>query len=97
MQASDLAKFDIGQRWAWDLVADQETVSLCGISDGDTWLRPAMSMQCSNRLTDDGYLRDSNRVVFYGAVPGLCGGCFLGRLARCGRAVRATASTLDRA
>lgn len=40
---------------------------LCVISDGDTWFRDARIYGYFDRLIDDGFFEDFERVVFYGA------------------------------
>jgi len=62
---------DIGQPLGWDLVRTQGWSSLCVISDGDTWFRDPQIYAFFDRLTDDGYFEEFDRVVFYGAGP--CG------------------------
>ena len=62
---------DIGQPLGWDLVRTQGWSSLCVISDGDTWFRDPQVYAMFDRLTDDGYFEEFDRVVFYGAGP--CG------------------------
>jgi len=62
---------DIGQPLGWDLVRTQGWSSLCVISDGDTWFRDPHVYAMFDRLTDDGYFEEFDRVVFYGAGP--CG------------------------
>jgi hypothetical protein len=44
---------------------------LCLISDGDTWFRDPRVYGYFDRLIDDGFFEDFDRVVFYGAGP--CG------------------------
>lgn len=62
---------DVGHPLGWDLVRRQGWSSLCVISDGDTWFRDPQVYAMFDRLTDDGYFEEFDRVVFYGAGP--CG------------------------
>ncbi len=62
---------DIGQPLGWEMVRDKGWSHLCLISDGDTWFRDPQVYALFDRLTDEGYFEEYDRVVFYGAGP--CG------------------------
>lgn len=62
---------DTAQPLGFDLVKAQGWSHLCLISDGDTWFRDARVYGLFDRLIDDGFFEDFDRVVFYGAGP--CG------------------------
>jgi hypothetical protein len=55
----------------WEMVKSQGWSSLTLISDGDTWFRNAAVYAYFDRLVDDGFFDEFERVVFYGA--GSCG------------------------
>ena len=59
------------QPFGFDLVKTQNWSHLCLISDGDTWFRDPKVYGFFDRLIDDGFFEDFDRVVFYGAGP--CG------------------------
>ncbi|MDX5383379.1 MAG: phosphoadenosine phosphosulfate reductase [Rhodobacterales bacterium] len=62
---------DLGQPLGWDMVRDKGWSHLCLISDGDTWFRDPQVYALFDRLTDEGYFEEYERVIFYGAGP--CG------------------------
>lgn len=49
--------------------------SLCLISDGETWYRDAAVYRYFDRLVDDAFFEDFDRVVFYGAGMGAYAAC----------------------
>jgi hypothetical protein len=49
--------------------------TLCLIADGDTWYRDAAVYRCFDRLVDDAFFEDFDRVVFYGAGMGAYAAC----------------------
>lgn len=59
------------QPFGFELVKAQNWSHLCIISDGDTWFRDPKVYGFFDRLIDDGFFEDFDRVVFYGAGP--CG------------------------
>ncbi|SLN34746.1 hypothetical protein TRL7639_01602 [Falsiruegeria litorea R37] len=59
------------QPFGFDLVKTQNWSHLCIVSDGDTWFRDPKVYGFFDRLIDDGFFEDFDRVVFYGAGP--CG------------------------
>lgn len=59
------------QPFGFELVKAQGWSHLCIISDGDTWFRDPKVYGFFDRLIDDGFFEDFDRVVFYGAGP--CG------------------------
>lgn len=62
---------DIGQPLGWEMVKAHGWSHLCLISDGDTWFRDPAVYALFDRLTDDGWFEEFDRVIFYGAGP--CG------------------------
>ena len=62
---------DVGQPLGWDMVKAHGWSHLCVISDGDTWFRDPAVYALFDRLTDDGWFEEFDRVIFYGAGP--CG------------------------
>ncbi|MCV2890630.1 phosphoadenosine phosphosulfate reductase [Ruegeria aquimaris] len=59
------------QPFGFELVKSKGWSHLCIISEGDTWFRDPKVYGFFDRLIDDGFFEDFNRVVFYGAGP--CG------------------------
>lgn len=55
----------------FELVTAQDWSNLCVISDGDTWFRDPKVYGYFDRLVDDGFFEEFDRVLFYGAGP--CG------------------------
>ncbi len=53
----------------FELVRRKGWSHLCIISDGDTWFRDPLLYGFFDRLIDDGFFEDFDRVVFYGAGP----------------------------
>ena len=62
---------DLGQPLGWDMVKTHGWSHLCLISDGDTWFRDPAVYALMDRLSDDDWFEEFDRVVFYGAGP--CG------------------------
>lgn len=60
-----------GEPIGWQLAREHDWSHLCLASDGDTWFRDPRVFGYFDRLVDDGFLEDFDRVVFYGAGP--CG------------------------
>ncbi|MCR9126556.1 MAG: phosphoadenosine phosphosulfate reductase [Rhodobacteraceae bacterium] len=54
----------------FDMVRALGWSHLCLISDGDTWFRDPNVYAFFDRLIDDAFFEDFDRVVFYGAGPG---------------------------
>lgn len=53
----------------FELVRRKGWSHLCIISDGDTWFRDPLLYGFFDRLIDDGFFEDFDRIVFYGAGP----------------------------
>lgn len=62
---------DDAQPIGWDMVRALGWSHLCLISDGDTWFRDEQVYAFFDRLTDDGFFDEFEKIVFYGAGP--CG------------------------
>lgn len=62
---------ELGQPLGWDMVRTQGWSHLCLASNGDTWFRDPAVYAYFDRLVDDGFFDEFERVVFYGAGP--CG------------------------
>lgn len=62
---------ETAQPIGFDLVKTQGWSHLCVISDGDTWFRDPQVYALFDRLIDEGFFEDFDKVVFYGAGP--CG------------------------
>ena len=62
---------EIGQPLGWDMVKAHGWSHLCVVSDGDTWFRDPAVYDLFDRLTDEGWFEEFDRVIFYGAGP--CG------------------------
>ena len=62
---------DIGQPLGWEMVKAHGWSHLCLISDGDTWFRDPAVYALFDRLTDEGWFEEFDRIIFYGAGP--CG------------------------
>lgn len=60
-----------GQPMGWHLADRHGWSQLCLMSDGRTWFRDPYMYAYFDRLVDDGFFEDFDRVVFYGAGP--CG------------------------
>lgn len=61
----------LGQPLGWDMVRDHGWSHLCLTSSGDTWFRDKAVYGYFDRLIDDGFFDEFDRVLFYGAGP--CG------------------------
>lgn len=62
---------DDGHPIGWEMVRRHDWSHLCVLSDGDTWFRDRRVWAFFDRLIDDGFFEDFDRVLFYGAGP--CG------------------------
>ncbi len=60
---------DNGQPLGFDLVKALGWSHLAMISDGDTWFRDQRVYGYFDRLVDDGFFEDFDKVIFYGAGP----------------------------
>lgn len=60
-----------GHPLGFELVRRKGWSHLAVISDGDTWFRDPLLYGFFDRLIDDGFFEDFDRVIFYGAGP--CG------------------------
>ncbi|MGR3322729.1 MAG: phosphoadenosine phosphosulfate reductase [Pseudooceanicola sp.] len=60
-----------GEPLGWHFVREHGWSHLCLASDGDTWFRDPRVHAYFDRMVDDGFLEDFERVIFYGAGP--CG------------------------
>ncbi|WP_299558097.1 phosphoadenosine phosphosulfate reductase [uncultured Sulfitobacter sp.] len=61
----------LAQPLGWEMMQDNGWSTLCIASDGDTWFRDKSVYGYFDRLIDDGFFDEFERVVFYGAGP--CG------------------------
>ena len=59
------------QPLGWEMVRSHGWSHLCLLCDGDSWFRDPRVYAYFDRLIDDGFFEDFERVVFYGAGP--CG------------------------
>ena len=59
------------QPLGWEMTRDHGWSHLCFVSDGDTWFREQSIYRYMDRLIDDGFFDNFDKVVFYGAGP--CG------------------------
>ncbi|MCM2560959.1 phosphoadenosine phosphosulfate reductase [Lutimaribacter sp. EGI FJ00015] len=60
---------DGGRPIGWDFVLDQGWSTLGLFADGDTWFRDRHVYGYFDRLIDDGFFEDFEKVIFYGAGP----------------------------
>ncbi|MEM7520648.1 MAG: phosphoadenosine phosphosulfate reductase [Pseudomonadota bacterium] len=60
---------DLAQPLGWDMIRAAGWSSLCLASNGDTWFRDPAVYAYFDRLADDGFFDEFDRVVFYGAGP----------------------------
>lgn len=60
---------DLGQPLGWDMIRDNGWSNLCVASDGDTWFRSNAVYAFFDRLIDDGFFDEFEKVIFYGAGP----------------------------
>ncbi len=65
------ARKETGQPLGFELVQELGWSHLCLLSDGQTWFRDAKVYAYFDRLIDDGFFDEFDKVVFYGAGP--CG------------------------
>ena len=68
-RAEDIRARD-GQPLAWAMTKGTDWSSLCLVADKDSWFRDRFVYGYFDRLVDDGFLEDFDRVVFYGAGMG---------------------------
>ena len=59
-----------GHPIGFQLAADREWSHLCLLAHGDTWYRDRSVYGYFDRLVDDGFFEDFDRVVFYGSEMG---------------------------
>ncbi len=59
------------QPLGWNMLRNHGWSSLCIASDGDTWFRDPAVYGYFDRLVDDGFFDEFDRVIFYGTGP--CG------------------------
>jgi hypothetical protein len=62
---------ELAQPLGWEMVKSEGWSHLCLASDGDTWFRDPAVYGYFDRLVDDGFFDEFDRVLFYGAGP--CG------------------------
>lgn len=62
---------DLGQPLGWEMLKKYGWSHLCLASNGDTWFRDPAVYGYFDRLIDDGFFDEFDRVIFYGAGP--CG------------------------
>jgi hypothetical protein len=60
----------LSQPLGWEMVRNYGWSNLCIASEGDTWFRDPAVYACFDRLIDDGFFDEFEKVVFYGAGPG---------------------------
>lgn len=60
----------LSQPLGWEMVRNYGWSNLCIASQGDTWFRDPAVYACFDRLIDDGFFDEFEKVVFYGAGPG---------------------------
>ena len=60
---------DLGQPLGWEMLRNDGWSHLCLASNGDTWFRDPAVYGYFDRLIDDGFFDDFDRVIFYGAGP----------------------------
>jgi hypothetical protein len=61
----------LAQPLGWELAVAHSWSNLCIASNGDTWFRDVTVYAYFDRLIDDGFFDEFDRVIFYGAGP--CG------------------------
>jgi len=61
----------LAQPLGWEMMLEHNWSSLCIASNGDTWFRDKTVYGYFDRLIDDGFFDEFERVIFYGAGP--CG------------------------
>lgn len=64
------AEDEAGRPLGWRLTEGSDWSSLCLIAHGDSWFRDRAVYGYFDRLVDDGFFEDFDRVVFYGAGMG---------------------------
>ncbi|MBD3663507.1 phosphoadenosine phosphosulfate reductase [Sulfitobacter aestuariivivens] len=67
----------MAQPFGWEMLRDYGWSHLCVASDGDTWFRDPDVYAYFDRLVDDGFFDEFEKVIFYGAGPcGYAAGAF---------------------
>lgn len=61
----------LAQPLGWEMMQSRGWSNLCIASDGNTWFRDGSVYGYFDRLIDDGFFDEFDRIVFYGAGP--CG------------------------
>ncbi|GAA6162722.1 hypothetical protein NBRC116590_04260 [Pelagimonas sp. KU-00592-HH] len=61
---------DTGQPLGFELVRELGWSHLCILSEGQSWFRDPAVFAYFDRLVDDGFFDEFERVIFYGAGPG---------------------------
>ena len=72
---ADIRSRTDGLPMGYALARDHGWSSLCLIADGETWYRDASVYRYVDRLVDDAFFEDFDRVVFYGAGMGAYAAC----------------------
>lgn len=72
---ADIRRRKDGLPMGYALARDRGWSSLCLIADGETWYRDAAVYRHFDRLVDDAFFEDFDRVVFYGAGMGAYAAC----------------------
>lgn len=62
---------ETAQPLGFDMIRALGWSNLCVVSDGDTWFRDPVIYGFFDRLIDDGFFEEFDKVIFYGAGP--CG------------------------
>lgn len=60
----------MSQPLGWEMVRNYGWSNLCIASEGDTWFRDPAVYAFFDRMIDDGFFDEFDRVIFYGAGPG---------------------------
>lgn len=66
---------DTGLPWGHDFARERGWSHLCLIADGDTWYRDPAVYRHFDRLVDDAFFEDFDRVLFYGHGHGAHAAC----------------------
>lgn len=65
-QIDTIAVRESGMPWGHDFARERGWSHLCLISDGETWFRDTAVYRHFDRLVDDAFFEDFDRVLFYG-------------------------------
>lgn len=65
-QIDTIAARESGMPWGHDFARERGWSHLCLISDGETWFRDTAVYRHFDRLVDDAFFEDFDRVLFYG-------------------------------